>query len=69
MTLTNYSPSTALTWVAWVVGTTATLLWIGGNTLPTVGLPGVRPQTAPGPLTGPVIVPVTGGRVPLGARI
>ena len=71
--LTNYSPSMALKWVAWVVGTTATLLWIGSDTLPPVKLPGVGPQTAPGPLTGPltgpVIVPVTGGRGPLGARI
>ena len=74
--LTNYLPSLVLKSVAWVVGTTATILWVGSSTLPLVKLPGGGPLTNPGPstgpstgpLTGPSIGPVTSGKVPLGAR-
>ncbi len=74
--LTNYLPSLVLKSVAWVAGTTATVLWIGSNTLPPVNLPGGGPLTIPapstgpstGPVTGPSIGPGTGGKVPVGAR-
>jgi len=77
--LTNYLPSLVLKSVAWVVGTTATVLW-NSSALPPIAVPGKGPHRIPGPVTGSVIsrgAPPTGGPVssgpasqgPLRARI
>jgi len=67
--LTNYLPGLALKSVTWVAGSTATVLWIGSNTIPPVTPPGGGPQKFPRPVTGPLIVPVTSLTTPGPVRL